>query len=38
MVLPFDAAAAERYGHLRAKLESGGKPLAEPDLRIARSH
>ena len=34
-VLPFDAAAAERYGHLRAGLEADGMPLAEPDLRIA---
>ena len=35
MIVPFDAAAAERYGHLRAALESDGMPLAEPDLRIA---
>ena len=34
-IVPFDAAAAERYGHLRAELESEGMPLAEPDLRIA---
>ena len=34
-VLPFDDAAAERYGHLRAGLEADGMPLAEPDLRIA---
>jgi tRNA(fMet)-specific endonuclease VapC len=34
-IVPFDAAAAERYGHLRAALESDGMPLAEPDLRIA---
>jgi tRNA(fMet)-specific endonuclease VapC len=40
-VVPFDAAAAEVYGSLRAELEAGGKRLAEPDLRIAsiaRSH
>ena len=34
-VLPFDEPAAEAYGSLRAGLESGGEPLAEPDLRIA---
>jgi tRNA(fMet)-specific endonuclease VapC len=34
-VLPFDDAAAEVYGSLRTQLESDGKPLAEPDLRIA---
>ncbi len=34
-VLPFDQAAAEAYGSLRAKLESSGEPLDEPDLRIA---
>lgn len=34
-ILPFDAAAAEIYGPLRARLETEGKPLAEPDLRIA---
>lgn len=34
-VLPFDMAAAEIYGPLRARLESEGKRLAEPDLRIA---
>ena len=34
-ILPFDDAAAERYGSLRASLESEGKPLHEPDLRIA---
>ena len=34
-IVPFDDAAAERYGHLRATLESDGMPLAEPDLRIA---
>jgi tRNA(fMet)-specific endonuclease VapC len=35
VVLPFDDAAAEVYGPLRASLESGGMPLGEPDLRIA---
>lgn len=34
-IVPFDDAAAERYGYLRAALESDGMPLAEPDLRIA---
>ena len=34
-VLPFDAAAAEFYGPLRAELESKGRRLDEPDLRIA---
>ncbi|HEY7201391.1 MAG TPA: type II toxin-antitoxin system VapC family toxin [Candidatus Dormibacteraeota bacterium] len=34
-VLPFDAAAAGVYGPLRADLERSGRPLAEPDLRIA---
>ena len=34
-VLPFDEPAAEAYGSLRARLESAGEPLAEPDLRIA---
>ena len=34
-VVPFDAAAAEVYGTLRAALEADGKRLAEPDLRIA---
>lgn len=34
-VLPFDAAAAEVYGPLRARLESEGRRLDEPDLRIA---
>lgn len=34
-VLPFDIAAAEVYGPLRARLESEGRRLAEPDLRIA---
>lgn len=34
-VLPFDAAAAEVYGELRARLEAEGRRLDEPDLRIA---
>jgi tRNA(fMet)-specific endonuclease VapC len=34
-ILPFDQAAAEAYGPLRARLESRGEPLDEPDLRIA---
>lgn len=33
--LPFDLAAAERYGSLRAKLERTGRRLAGADLRIA---
>ena len=33
-VLPFDRAAAETYGRIRAELERAGTPLAEPDLRI----
>jgi tRNA(fMet)-specific endonuclease VapC len=35
VILPFDSAAAEVYGPLRAKLEREGKRLGEPDLRIA---
>jgi tRNA(fMet)-specific endonuclease VapC len=34
-VLPFDEAAAEVYGSLRAQLEVKGRCLDEPDLRIA---
>ena len=33
-VLPFDAAAAKRYGEVRAQLESRGTPLGDADLRI----
>ncbi len=33
-ILPFDRAAAETYGRIRAELERAGTPLAEPDLRI----
>lgn len=34
-VLPFDDAAARRYGELRAELERRGTPLDEADLRVA---
>jgi tRNA(fMet)-specific endonuclease VapC len=34
-ILPFDGAAAELYGALRAELEARGQRLAEPDVRIA---
>ena len=34
-VLPFNEAAAEIYGALRADLERIGKRLDDPDLRIA---
>lgn len=34
-VLPFDERAAETYGPLRAELESAGRRMDEPDLRIA---
>ncbi len=34
-ILPFDRAAAEAYGSLRAKLERAGTPLSEADTRIA---
>ncbi len=34
-ILPFDEPAAEVYGGLRALLESEGRRLSEPDLRIA---
>lgn len=33
--LPFDRAAATRYGEVRAYLESRGDPVADADLRIA---
>ena len=33
-VLPFDVAAARRYGEVRAELERLGTPLGEADLRI----
>jgi tRNA(fMet)-specific endonuclease VapC len=35
VVLPFDRAAAERYGHIRAELERAGQRLDDPDLRVA---
>ncbi|MBA3388646.1 MAG: PIN domain-containing protein [Actinomycetota bacterium] len=34
-VLPFDAAAARRYGGIRAELESEGTPIGDADVRIA---
>lgn len=34
-VLPFEAAAARRYGELRASLEQEGTPVGDADLRIA---
>ncbi len=34
-MLPFDEPAARTYAELRAELERGGRPLDEPDLRIA---
>jgi tRNA(fMet)-specific endonuclease VapC len=34
-ILAFDDRAAGVYGPLRAELEARGRPLAEPDLRIA---
>ena len=34
-VLAFDRKAAEVYGEVRATLEKIGRPVAEPDLRIA---
>ncbi len=33
-VLPFDAAAARRYGEVRAGLERRGTPIGDADLRI----
>ena len=35
VVLPFDEAAANVYGPLRAALEASGRRIDEPDLRIA---
>jgi tRNA(fMet)-specific endonuclease VapC len=35
VVLPFDGEAAAVYARLRLELEAEGRPLAEPDLRIA---
>ena len=34
-VLPFDEAAARRYGVIRALLEAAGAPIGDADLRIA---
>lgn len=34
-IVPFDEAAAEIYGGVRAELERAGRRLDEPDLRIA---
>lgn len=34
-VLPFDDAAARRYGEVRAELERLGTPIGDADLRIA---
>ena len=34
-VLPFDQDAAEHYGSIRSELERAGRPLPDPDLRIA---
>lgn len=34
-ILPFDAAAAQRYGEARAILERRGTPVGDADLRIA---
>lgn len=34
LILPFDRAAAETFGRIRAELERTGTSLAEPDLRI----
>jgi len=34
-VLPFDDAAARRYGDIRAELERNGTPIGDADMRIA---
>jgi tRNA(fMet)-specific endonuclease VapC len=34
-VLPFDAAAARRYGEIRAELEQRGTPIGDADTRVA---
>jgi tRNA(fMet)-specific endonuclease VapC len=34
-ILSFDAAAARRYGELRAELERRGTPIGDADMRIA---
>jgi len=35
IILPFDEAAARRFGILKAELEKGGEPLDDMDLQIA---
>lgn len=34
-VLPFDAAAAEEYGRIRAELKAAGRPIPSTDAQIA---
>ena len=34
-ILPFDAAAARRYGEIRAELERRGTPIGDADTRVA---
>ena len=34
-ILPFDAAAARRYGEIRAELERRGNPIGDADTRVA---
>ena len=34
-ILPFDTAAVAEYARIRNELETGGRRLADPDLRIA---
>ena len=34
-ILPFDVAAARRYGELRAELERSGTPIGDADTRVA---
>ena len=34
-ILPFDAAAARRYGELRAELERRGTPIGDADTHVA---
>jgi tRNA(fMet)-specific endonuclease VapC len=34
-ILPFDRAAGQSYGKIRAELERAGTPIGEPDTRIA---
>lgn len=35
LILPFDEAAARRYGEVRAELERRGTPIGDADIRIA---